>query len=148
MQCFIIPFLSLSLSQDSVERINVNMLPSLLFSVFSTLAAAVTLPFSEFGSRLGSLKPRSLGSPRNLFNRQSTFSCNNGYFCNEYQTCCGTDCCTTGYTCSSTFTCDPDSSVLVSSPPFVILPVSRYLLLIGEVDMYSRPNSLWVYMLR
>jgi hypothetical protein len=148
MQCFIIPFLSLSLSQDSVARINVNMLPSLLLSVFSTLAAAVTLPFSEFESGLGSLKPRSLGSPRNLFNRQSTFSCNNGYFCNEYQTCCGTDCCNTGYTCSSIFTCDPDSSVLVSSPPFVILPVSRNLLLIGEVDMYSRPNSLWVHMLR
>jgi len=148
MQGFLIPSPSLSLSQDSLARVNVNMLPSLLFSVFPTLAAAATLPFSEFESALGSLKPRSLGSSRNLFNRQSTFSCDNGYFCNEYQTCCGTDCCNTGYTCSSTFTCDPDSSVLVSSPPIIILPVSRYLLLIGEVDMYSRPNSLWVHMLR
>jgi hypothetical protein len=148
MQYFIIPFQSLSSSQGSVARINVNMLPSVLFSVFSTLAAAVALPFSEFESGLGSLKPRSLSSPRNLINRQSTLSCNNGYFCDEYQTCCGTDCCNTGYTCSSTFTCDPDSSILVSSPPLAILPVSRYLLLIGEVDMYSGPNSLWVHMLR
>jgi len=84
---------------------------SLLFSVFSTLAAAVTLPFSESEPRLGSLKPRSVGDARNLFKRQSTFSCNNGYFCYDDQSCCGIGCCNTGYTCSSTFTCDPDSSV-------------------------------------
>lgn len=102
----------------------IKMIPSLLFPAFATLAAAETLPLSDFESAPGSLKPRSLG-PRNVFNRQSAFSCSSGSSCYDTQTCCGTSCCDAGYTYSSTFRCDSANSTEVSPLHPVPCPIQE-----------------------
>ena len=122
------------------------MRSTLLFPVFSTIAAALSVPLSERQLGQDATLPRSLG-PRDIFNRQSSFKCTSGYFCNSGQTCCGIDCCNTGYTCSSIFTCELPFSSSVSRLTSIRLTeevLSDAIL----TDMHSNANDLWNQLLR
>jgi len=107
----------ISLSLHCVQI--VNMLPPLLFAVFSTLAAAATLPFDKAESAFDSPTRRFI-SPRDLFQRQS-YQCSSGTYCDSSDNCCGLDCCETGYSCSSLLECELGSGNV--SCPFTTFPV-------------------------